>query len=131
MSFFRVKTVKKNGRSYAYLYRQTSVRKGKKVKSKMEYLGALGFIAWSAISPGKPGGYSGHKSTDKRSIRHQDASDRERFDREMEHPKEAFRRAKAHAEAVRQGKPKSEPDPEFDALTEEMRAFGESLKSGK
>jgi exonuclease III len=37
MSFFRVKIVK--GRQY--LYRQTSVREGKKVRSIMEYVGSL------------------------------------------------------------------------------------------
>ena len=41
MSFLRIKSVKKNGRSYKYLYRQTSIREGKKVRSKMEYLGSL------------------------------------------------------------------------------------------
>jgi hypothetical protein len=38
MSFFRVKTV--HGRQY--LYRQTSVREGKKLRSIMEYLGSFG-----------------------------------------------------------------------------------------
>jgi hypothetical protein len=37
MSFFRIKTVK--GRQY--LYRQTSVREGPKVRSVMEYMGSL------------------------------------------------------------------------------------------
>jgi hypothetical protein len=41
MSFIRIKTIQKNGRSYKYLYRQTSIREGKKVRSKMEYLGAI------------------------------------------------------------------------------------------
>lgn len=38
MSFFRIKTIKDR----QYLYKQTSVREGKKVKSIMEYVGALG-----------------------------------------------------------------------------------------
>jgi len=42
MSFERIKTIVKGGRSYSYRYRQTSVRVGKKVHSKMEYLGAVG-----------------------------------------------------------------------------------------
>lgn len=42
MSFFRTKTITKNGKKYSYLYRQTSVREGKRVRSVMEYLGALG-----------------------------------------------------------------------------------------
>lgn len=37
MSFIRVKTIKNR----RYLYRQTSVREGKKVRSIMEYLGAV------------------------------------------------------------------------------------------
>jgi hypothetical protein len=40
MSFLRVKTIK--GRRY--LYRQTSVRKGKKVTTISEYLGAIGSV---------------------------------------------------------------------------------------
>jgi hypothetical protein len=36
MSFFRIKTIKGKG----YLYRQTSVREGKKVRSVMEYIGS-------------------------------------------------------------------------------------------
>jgi hypothetical protein len=41
MSFFRIKTVNKNGKSYKYLYSQTSVREGPKVRSVMEYMGSL------------------------------------------------------------------------------------------
>jgi hypothetical protein len=41
MSFFRIKTVNKNGKSYKYLYRQTSVREGPKVRSIMEYFGSF------------------------------------------------------------------------------------------
>jgi hypothetical protein len=37
MSFFRIKTIKGKG----YLYRQTSVREGKKVRSVMEYMGSF------------------------------------------------------------------------------------------
>ncbi len=75
MTFLRVKTVK--GRRY--LYKQTSVRKGKKVRSIMEYICSLGWIAVAAASPGSPGGFSGNRSTDKRSIKHQELSDRELF----------------------------------------------------
>jgi hypothetical protein len=38
---FRIKTVNKNGRSYKYLYRQTNVREGPKVRSIMEYFGSF------------------------------------------------------------------------------------------
>jgi hypothetical protein len=41
MSFFRIKTVNKNGKSYRYLYKQTSVRDGPKVRSIMEYMGSF------------------------------------------------------------------------------------------
>jgi hypothetical protein len=41
MSFFRIKTITKGGRSYSYRYRQTSVREGKRVRSIMEYLGPV------------------------------------------------------------------------------------------
>jgi hypothetical protein len=75
MSFLRIKTIKKK----RYLYRQTSVRKGKKVRSIMEYICALGWIAVAAASPRRPGGFSGHRATDKRHIKHQEASDRELF----------------------------------------------------
>jgi hypothetical protein len=42
MSFFRIKTVKtKSGKTLSYLYRQTSVRDGQKVRSIMEYFGSF------------------------------------------------------------------------------------------
>jgi hypothetical protein len=73
MSFLRIKTIK--GRRY--LYRQTSVRRGNRVLSIMEYICAVGL---SALSPaGRSGGFSGSRSTDKRAIKHQEASDRELF----------------------------------------------------
>src|SRR5258708_39998499 len=72
MSFLRIKTIK--GRRY--LYRQTSIRKGKKVYSLMEYLCAIAFVA---AFPGRPGGSSGDRPTDKRHIKHQEESDRELF----------------------------------------------------
>ena len=75
MSFLRIKTIKKK----RYLYRQTSVRKGKKVHSIMEYICAMGWIAVAAASPGRPGGFSGNRPTDKRHIKHQEESDREKF----------------------------------------------------
>jgi hypothetical protein len=124
MSFLRIKTVK----GKQYLYRQTSVRKGRKVKSVMEYLGALGWIAASTVSPGHPGGYSGHKSTDKRAIKDQDATDRERFRKEMENPKERFQREKARADEIRAGQTKA-PDAKFLSDVADMKAFGESVKT--
>jgi len=41
MSFFRIKTIGKNGRSHRYLYKQTSVRDGGKVRSIIEYWGPI------------------------------------------------------------------------------------------
>jgi hypothetical protein len=38
--FLRIKTIKKNGRSYRYLYREERVREGKRVRSISTYLGA-------------------------------------------------------------------------------------------
>src|SRR4051812_11157241 len=78
MSFYRIKTIKKNGKTYSYLVRQMNVRKGKKVYSIMEHI--CGF-AIAAASPGRPGGFSGHRPTDKRHIKHQEESDRELFDK--------------------------------------------------
>src|SRR5580698_10047628 len=83
MSYLRVRTIKNR----KYLYRQTSVRKGKKVRTISEYLGALFYIPLAAMSPARPGGYKGHRSTDARVNRHQQQSDRERFDKEMEDPR--------------------------------------------
>jgi hypothetical protein len=50
MSFERIKTITKNGRTYSYRYRQTSVREGKKVHSKMEYLGPAGGGSFGGLS---------------------------------------------------------------------------------
>jgi len=48
MTFLRIKTIKNK----KYLYRQTSVRKGEKVKSIMQYVCVLGWIGVAAASPG-------------------------------------------------------------------------------
>jgi hypothetical protein len=51
MSFVRIKSITKNGRTYRYAYRQTSVRVGKKVRSIMEYIGpASGGTSLSGLS---------------------------------------------------------------------------------
>ena len=60
--------------------RQTSVRKGKKVKSTMQYVCSLGWIGVAAASPGWIGS-KGHASTDKRTLKHQGGYDRERFNK--------------------------------------------------
>jgi len=59
MTFLRIKTIKNK----KYLYRQTSVRKGKKVKSIMQYVCSLGWIGVASVSPGYIGS-RGHASTD-------------------------------------------------------------------
>ena len=71
----RIKTIKK----MRYLYRQTSVRNGKKARSIMEYIRALGAIAVAAASRDRPGGFSGNRPSDKRHIKHREESDRELF----------------------------------------------------
>jgi hypothetical protein len=76
MSFLRIKTITKNGKTYRYLVRQTNVRKGKRVYSIMEHLCGFGM---AVLSPGTPGGFSGNRPTDKRHIKHQEESDRELF----------------------------------------------------
>lgn len=77
MSFYRIKIVKKNGKTYSYLVRQTNVRKGKKVYSIMEHIG--GFII-AAASPGRSG--FSNRSTDKRQMRDQEQADRELFNKD-------------------------------------------------
>lgn len=124
MTFLRVKTVK--GRKY--LYRQTSVRKGKKVKTISEYLGALFWAPVAAMSPGRPGGYGGHKSTDARANRHQEQANRERFDKEMENPRERFIREATKAAAARAGRAEPTPDPK---VTEAVREFNEARANEK
>lgn len=121
MTFLRVKTV----RGRKFLYRQTSIRKGKKVHSIMEYVCSIGWIAVAATSPGKPGGYKGHKTTDARQARHQDSYNRERFDKEMENPKERFIREATKAAAARTAK-----TPEADKETmEALREFNSRRQS--
>jgi hypothetical protein len=50
-----IKTIK----GKQYLYSQTSVRKGKKVRSIMQYVCSLGWIGVAAVSPG----YIGSRAT--------------------------------------------------------------------
>jgi hypothetical protein len=107
-SFLRIKTTTKNGKKYKYLVRQTNVRKGKKVHSIMEHICGFGM---AVLSPGKPGGFSGDRPTDKRQIRDQESYNRERFKKEMEHPRERFMREAAKAAAARSTKAE-EPDKE-------------------
>jgi hypothetical protein len=76
MSFLRIKTITKNGKTYKYIVRQTNVRKGKKVYSIMEHICGFGM---SMLSPGGSGSFSGHRPTDKRQIRDQEQADRELF----------------------------------------------------
>jgi hypothetical protein len=119
MSYLRIKTIKNR----QYLYRQTSVRKGKKVKTISEYLGFIFCAPIAAMSPSKPGGYSGHKSTDQRTNRHQAQADRERFDKEMENPRERFIREAAKAAAARAERAAPASDPK---VREAAREFNEA-----
>lgn len=125
MSFLRIRTIK----GKQYLYRQTSVRKGKKVRTISEYLGALGWIAVAAASPGYIGS-KGHQSTDKRGMRDQEQADRERFKKEMENPRERFQREAAKAAAARSERGSKGPkDEKFEKDCADMRQFSESLKN--
>jgi hypothetical protein len=126
MSFLRIKTIK--GKSY--LYRQTSVRKGRKVLSIMEYLGALVAIGVAAASPGRPGGFSGSKPTDKRQIRDQEAHDREKF-----HTNRAAFNVKQRQDYERQNKGKVKAEPVETAkdreIMEAVREFNEARAAEK
>jgi hypothetical protein len=130
MSFLRIKTIKKK----QYLYRQTSVRKGKKVRSIMEYVCALGWIAAAAASPSYVGS-KGHKSTDKRALKHQEASDRERHAKRMENPRGAWEYARrmgdiARAEKAAKAKPMPETDKDRE-VKEAIREFNEARDKEK
>jgi hypothetical protein len=124
MSYLRIKKIR--GRSY--LYRQTSVRKGKKVKTISEYLGFIFCAPIAAMSPGRPGGSKGHRSTDARANRHQDQANRERYEKEMENPRERFMREAAKAAAARAGKVETAPDPK---VTEAASEFNEARAAEK
>jgi hypothetical protein len=124
MSYLRVRSIKGRG----YLYRQTSVRKGKKVKTISEYLGALFWAPLAAMSPGKPGGYGGHKSTDKRANRHQNQANREKFDKDMQNPKARFAREAAKAAAARAGRVEAPSDPK---VMDAVREFNEARSNEK
>jgi hypothetical protein len=122
MSFLRIKTVTKNGKTYRYLVRQTNVRKGKKVYSIMEHICGFGM---AVLSPGHPGGSSGHRPTDKRQIRDQEQADRELFVKN----RAAFN-VKLRQEYERQNKGKVKPEPVETAkdkeVQEAVKAFNEA-----
>jgi hypothetical protein len=124
MSYLRVRIIKGRG----CLYRQTSVRKGKKVKTISEYLGALFWAPLAEMSPGKPGGYGGHKSTDKRANKHQENYNREKFDKEMRNPRERFVREAAKAATARAGRVEAPPDPK---VMEAAKEFNERREAEK
>jgi hypothetical protein len=84
MSFFRIKTVKGRG----YLYKQTSVREGKKVRSVMEYIG----------------GCDSPQTYGKTTPRNQDLEatrNPKRMDHNAEHRKALFKNDKAAFERLR------------------------------
>ena len=90
MTFLRIRTI----RNRSYLYQQTSVRKGKKVRSIMKYLGALGTvgiggaalgvsIVRDAMGKDKPQYYARPlRGTDQRANRHQEAYERELYEKD-------------------------------------------------
>jgi hypothetical protein len=116
----RYKTIK--GKRYAY--EQTSVRKGKKVKTISKYLGAVAAAPFVAAAPvqvkvTEGRGSKGHKSTDKRAKKHPEMSDRERFEKSMQNQREHFRREAAKTAAKNEAKPQAQPDPKvMDAIRE-------------
>ena len=57
MGFLRIKTIRKNGRTYRYLYYQHNVRIGKKVKSLMRFIGAVGSEVIRGPEHKPPAGY--------------------------------------------------------------------------
>ena len=107
---------------------------GKKVKSTMQYVCSLGWIAAAAASPGYIGS-RGHKRTDKRAQKHQDISDRDRHAKRMENPRQAFEEDKRRAEMVRAERTaKSKLVPETDKdrqVKEAIRSFNEARQKRK
>jgi hypothetical protein len=127
MSYLRIKTIK----NQKYLYRQTSVRKGKKVKTISEYLGFVFCAPIAAMSPGRPGGYKGHKSTDARANKHQDQANRERFEKEMENPRERLMREAAKAAGERSKRPEPKETEKDREAKEAIRGFNEARSQEK
>jgi hypothetical protein len=117
MTFLRIKTITKNGKTYRYLVRQTNVRRGKKVYSIMEHICGFGM---SLASPGRPGGFSGHRTTDKRQLRDQEQADRELFVRDR-----AMFNAKQRMDYERQNKGKVKATP---VETDKDREIKEAIK---
>jgi hypothetical protein len=64
MSYYRTKTIK--GRTY--LYRQTSVREGKKVRMISEYLGSIGLSVGGSAEQKKRREYQAHYDQAMRSL---------------------------------------------------------------
>ncbi len=136
MSFLRIKTITKNGRKYSYLVRQTNVRRGKKVYSIMEHICGFGM---AALSPGRPGGFSGHRPTDKRQIRDQDRADRELFntDRTAFNAKqrkdyEQQQKARQYAKEARDAKmSRGEKRERAEAKQAERRVWDETMEAAK
>jgi hypothetical protein len=81
-------------------------------------------------SPGRPGGYSGHKSTDARANRHQDNANRERYEKERENPRERFVREAVKPAAACAGRAAPTMDEpaqkKWDEGMEAVREFNEA-----
>jgi hypothetical protein len=67
----------------------------------------------------------GAQVTDARANRHQDQADRERFEKEIEHPRARFEREAAKTAARRQNEPKAD----VDASIREFNEAPENEKS--
>jgi hypothetical protein len=95
----------------------------------MQYVRSLGWIGVAAVSRGYVGS-KGHKSTDKRSMKHRDSYDRERHAKRMEIPQQAFEEDKRKAESVRAERAaKSRPTPETDKDREGEGRYSELQRS--
>lgn len=141
MSFFRIKTVKQR----QYLYKQTSVREGKKVRSVMEYIGALGGT-YDAKGRSVPNRNADLKATtnpkrasaDDEYMRHLFKTDREAFDRlhdrkatrgkEARGRKEAWlAKQQSPADKAARASDKQAAEAKFKDDMEVVREFAESV----
>jgi hypothetical protein len=152
MTFHRIRTIK--GRSY--LYEQTNVRKGKKVRSIMKYLGALGTagvgigtlgvsMVRDAMGKDKPQHHARPlQGTDQRANRHQEAYERELYEKDRpafdahvrdQHSRQQGGRAaakdrteagKSRGEKREQAEAKETAQKKWDADNEAVREFSEA-----
>jgi hypothetical protein len=149
MTYLRVKTIK--GRRY--LYRQTSVRKGKKVHTISQFLGALdGAISGAALGvsiakdvmgKGRTEYYTAPlRGTDQRANRHQEEYERELYEKDRpafnahvrnQHDRQqrAKDAAKGQPGRAKQRAAKEAADKKAAETMEAVREFNEARDVGK